>query len=166
MIKGKSVHQTFSICYEHIVRELVTDVAVKPAATLVKDDELFWIKVKAVWDTGATQTVITNRIAQRMKLKATGKAIVFGVNSQTIVNRYMVYIQLPNKIKLSTFEVLESDLNSQDIDLLVGMDIIQKGDFLISNANRKTTFSFCIPSLDPPIDLLGKCDRVPAKNKE
>jgi hypothetical protein len=68
----------------------------------------------------------------------------------------MIDIQLPNKIKLSTFEVLESDLNSPDIDLLVGMDIIQKGDFLISNAKRKTTFSFCIPPLKSPLDLLEK----------
>jgi DNA-binding protein len=163
MKKGKSGYQTFRICYNHIVRELVTDAAVKLPAILAEDDELLWIKVKAVWDTGATQTVITSRIAQRMKLKATGKAIVFGVNSETIVNRYMVDIQLPNKIKLYTFEVLESNLNSPDIDLLVGMDIIQKGDFLISNAKGKTTFSFCIPPLDPPIDLSGKCDRVPGR---
>ncbi|MGD2091322.1 MAG: retroviral-like aspartic protease family protein [Candidatus Aminicenantes bacterium] len=156
MAKGKTVHQAFRNCYDHIVRELVTDAAIKSAAILVGEDEPIWINVKAVWDTGATQTVITNRIVKRLKLKPTGKAIVFGVNSQTIVNRYMVDIELPNKIKFSTFEVLESDLNSQDIDLLVGMDIIQKGDFIISNANGKTTFSFCIPPLEPPIDLLEK----------
>lgn len=38
--------------------------------------------------------------------------------------------------------------------ILVGMDIIQQGDFLISNANGKTTFSFCLPSLKDQIDLL------------
>ena len=34
-----------------------------------------------------------------------------------------------------------------DIDVLIGMDIIQHGDFSITNVNNKTTFSFRTPSM-------------------
>jgi hypothetical protein len=61
---------------------------------------------------------------------------------------------VPGKINFPNFEVTESELNSPDIDLLIGMDIIQQGDFLITNANGKTAFSFCTPSLKKATDLL------------
>jgi hypothetical protein len=148
--------KAFKKNYNRIVREIETEIAIKPPLVLRGGNESSWVNVKAIWDTGATRTAITNKIVQLMDLKTTGKATVFGVNSKAIVNRYLVDIKLPNEIVLPNFEVLESNLNSPGIDILVGMDIIQKGDFIISNANGKTTFSFCIPPLEPPIDLLEK----------
>ena len=35
-----------------------------------------------------------------------------------------------------------------DTDVLVGMDIINKGDFAVSNRNGATSFSFRIPSVE------------------
>lgn len=154
MVKDKEAHLFFRISYDHIVRELITDAAIKFPSALSEGNDSLRLDVKAVWDTGATHTVITHKIATQLGLKPTGKAIAYGVNSQAIVNRYFVDIELPNKIHFPNFEVTESDLNSPNIDILIGMDIIQQGDFLITNAGGKTTFSFCIPSLDETIDLL------------
>jgi len=148
--------KAFKRNYNRIVREIETDVSIKPPLFLGGGNELPWVNVKGIWDTGATRTAITNKIVQLLGLKPTGKATVFGVNSQAIVNRYLVDIKLPDEIVFHNFEVLESKLNSPGIDILVGMDIIQQGDFAISNANGKTTFSFCIPPLKSPVDLLER----------
>lgn len=151
MVKGKKFHQAFRINYEHIVRELITDSAIRLPEVLAGEKESPWIEVKAVWETGATHTVITGKIVRLLDLKPTGKATVFGINSQEIVNRYIVDIELPNKTILSNFEVLESELNSPGIDLLVGMDVIQSGDFVISNANGKTNLTKSLLSRHYPL---------------
>ncbi len=36
----------------------------------------------------------------------------------------------------------------RDIDVIIGMDIINRGDFAVSNRNGATTFSFRIPSIE------------------
>ena len=41
--------------------------------------------------------------------------------------------------------VAQTDLTG--IDVLIGMDIINRGDFAVSNRNGKTMFSFRIPSM-------------------
>ncbi|NIM12677.1 MAG: hypothetical protein GTO45_11230 [Candidatus Aminicenantes bacterium] len=148
--------KAFRISYNRIVREIKTDAVIIPPAALLNYSKPVEVNAAAIWDTGATRTAITNKIVRLLDLKPIGKAIVFGVNSKAIVNRYIVDIRLPNEILVSNCEVLGSDFSSPGVDLLIGMDIIQKGDFAISNVDGKTTFSFCIPPLKPPIDLFEK----------
>ena len=42
--------------------------------------------------------------------------------------------------------VLDSEIGNQGIGMLIGMDIITKGDFAVSNYNGKTMFTFRMPS--------------------
>lgn len=46
------------------------------------------------------------------------------------------------------------------VNILIGMDIIQLGDFHISNAGGKTLFSFVIPSLPTPFSLAEEADKL------
>lgn len=52
------------------------------------------------------------------------KTTVYGVNSQEEVNVYLVDIGLPNKVLIPGVVVMECNLNSPGIDILIGMDII------------------------------------------
>ncbi len=103
------------------------------------------IEFQALWDTGATASVISSEVVKQLGLKPIGKANVTGVNTTTIVNKYMVNFYLPNNVGVYGVTVLEGKLNN--FDILIGMDIITLGDFSISNYNGKTTFSFRIPSI-------------------
>ena len=60
---------------------------------------------------------------------------------------YLVDIHLPlmNKSVLA-LDVTECDLGA-NADALIGMDVITRGDFVITNQNGKTTMSFRMPSL-------------------
>jgi hypothetical protein len=62
----------------------------------------------------------------------------------SLVNTYIVNIILPNCVTFHHLKVTEGNLN--DVDILIGMDIIKKGDFAITAKNEKTKFSFQIPS--------------------
>lgn len=121
--------------------------------------------VKAIWDTGATHSVITPPIVARLNLLPIGKRRVFGVNSSDIKDVFVVDIVLPMGVRVVDVQVTESDINSGDIEALIGMDIIQAGDFAISNGPGKTIFSYCIPPHRNPVDLVAKSNAVNPKVK-
>lgn len=70
-------------------------------------------------------------------------------------NTYLVNIALPSGVMVPQVRVTEVQLIPDDnvladkqSQLLIGMDIIGLGDFAVTNANGKTTFSFRIPSVE------------------
>ena len=57
-----------------------------------------------------------------------------------------MHIILNKEIIIQDISVIDSEIGSQNIDILMGMDIITLGDFGISNFDGKTQFSFRLPS--------------------
>lgn len=106
-----------------------------------------------LWDTGATGSVITRKVVDQLDLKPTSKAKIYHANGEAVVDVYYVNIFLPNQVGFSFIKVTEGKLTGADV--LIGMDIISKGDFAISNFNEKTTFTFRVPSLGE-IDFLNE----------
>lgn len=98
-----------------------------------------------LWDTGASASVITNRVAQALGLTPTGMSKVSHAQGTSIVNTYIVNIILPNGIQVCNLKVSEGNL-PKGIDMLIGMDVISLGDFVITHRNGGTVFSFQIPS--------------------
>ena len=52
----------------------------------------------------------------------------------------------------------------KDVDLLIGMDIIQLGDFFICNGGGKTLFSFAMPPFEDKTDFYEKALEVNKRN--
>lgn len=104
------------------------------------------ISVLALWDTGASSTCISAEVAKRLSLIPTGMKNIHTAGGIRQVNTYLVDITLPNNVSVSGVEVCDSEIGDQGIGILIGMDIITKGDFSVSNFNNTTVFSFRIPS--------------------
>lgn len=143
----------FTVEYPSLQRAIITDVVVSqsfnPFST--EDSEIPpHKKFKAIWDTGATASCITNKVVQECGLQPIGMVRVEGVGGVCHVNAYLINALLPNKVGISELKVTEGKITSADV--LIGMDIIHKGDMAISNHQNKTKFSFRIPSV-APIDL-------------
>ena len=102
--------------------------------------------VKALWDTGATGTCISYDVVNKLSLIATGKKNIQTPSGTGVVNTYLIDIQLPNNVNIKDVEVCDSEIGSQGIDVLIGMDIINLGDLSVSNYNNATVFSFRLPS--------------------
>jgi predicted aspartyl protease len=100
----------------------------------------------AIWDTGATGSVITSKVVQDCDLKPIRVAKVHGVHGANQSNVYLVNIALPNNVQVIGVPVTEAT-NLLGADVLIGMDIITRGDFAITHSDGKTTFSFRIPSI-------------------
>lgn len=107
-----------------------------------------WIVDQALaqWDTGATNTCISEEIATRYKLKPISFAQSKTPSGTLIAPIYLIDITLNNEVVFKNWSVMGSKIGAQGIDVLIGMDIISKGDFAISNYDEKTQFSFRLPS--------------------
>lgn len=103
----------------------------------------------AIWDTGATNTVITKSLADELGLLPISRAIVNGVHGKQEVNVYFISLTLNNESITVNCKVTEcSELSSDNsTNVLIGMNVIAMGDFAITNFNGNTTMSFRVPSL-------------------
>lgn len=105
------------------------------------------VKMRAIWDTGASCTFISKEFANKIGLIPTGKNNVTGVNNTTLENTYQVNIYLPNNVNISFLKVVEVPALEGGAGVLIGMDIIGFGDFSVFNEDGKTVMSFRIPSI-------------------
>jgi hypothetical protein len=110
-------------------------------------------KVTAIWDTGATGSVVTQSVVDRCGLKQVGLKKVSGVHSEEISPVYLVNIELPN-VGFRNISVTLGRL-PKGTDLLIGMDIIAQGDLAITNHGGITVFTFRCPS-DGKIDFVAE----------
>lgn len=112
-------------------------------------------EVVALWDTGATGTCISTDVVKKLSLVASGKKNICTPSGTTEVNTYLVDIILPNNVNIPNVEVCDSQIGEQHLGALIGMDIINLGDFAVSNVNGNTLFSFRTPSVQK-IDFVSQ----------
>ncbi|MGD1146933.1 MAG: retroviral-like aspartic protease family protein [Thermoanaerobaculaceae bacterium] len=118
------------------------------------------VPFKALWDTGATNTVITQKVVDALGLKSVGFAQSHHAQGTAVTEKYFVSLGLPNGVGFTMLEVTRGDLPG--FDLLIGMDVIGSGDFAVTNFNGNTVFSFRQPSCEE-IDFVKK-PQPPAKS--
>ncbi|MBI4297748.1 MAG: retroviral-like aspartic protease family protein [Chloroflexi bacterium] len=100
----------------------------------------------AIWDTGATNSVITQAVVEACGLVATGMATVKHVGGESQAETYLVNILLPSNVGFYGVRVTKGELPS-GANILIGMNIINQGDFAVTNFNGITKFSFRVPSV-------------------
>lgn len=144
---GQANVHVFTITFDYIAREIITPVYVTTAFFPEdKEKPKNPIELKALWDTGATGSVIKKNIVETLQLKPTGMARVHTASGDDDQRTYLIGIGLPNKVMFNQVRVTEAPLVG-NFDILIGMDIINNGDLAITNCNGKTIFSFRIPSV-------------------
>lgn len=163
---------SFTTKFSHRTNVLITETKIGPSfnpqkTRKVKDVHLF----NAIWDTGATNTVITKSVARKCNLKPTGMTKVRGISGEAQVHTYLVSITLRNDVCLPQVRVTEGIISNADV--LIGMDIINRGDFAVTNSDGRTTLSFRTPSLEcldfvkqslPVIPKVGRNEPCPCNS--
>jgi len=89
-------------------------------------------------------------------------AVVHGVGGPENAEVYLVNIYLPNNVAFSIVRVTKAKLLGAD--LLVGMNIVNRGDFAVTNKNGDTKFSFRYPS-ETHIDFVEEHHAATKKKK-
>lgn len=97
---------------------------------------------KAVWDTGATSSVIAESVVRRLGLKPIDTGALFTATGQAEVPVYLLDVHLAGNLTIRNLRVFGSPMENRDVEFLVGMDIISKGKLVIDNAGGKTTVTY------------------------
>ena len=120
--------------------------AYNPAKMVGQSNTIHGKQYIAIWDTGATNSVISEKVIAELGLCNMGFTQVNHAGGQDVVPVYKVNIGLPNNVTFAEIKVTQGKLAGADV--LIGMDIITKGDFSVTNVGGKTTFSFRVPSIE------------------
>ena len=156
--KARKEHHAFRIEYQGIVTALIVPCEVFIPEQFRGKEFLF------IWDTGATNSVITQEVVESLGLIQMGNVIAQGVNSTTEVPTYVVDIGLPNNVLVKDVKVTGSTIGGDDaVNGLIGMDIIGLGDMAVSNGGGKTLFTFAVPPFENPTDYVQKANRLMPK---
>lgn len=105
------------------------------------------ITYNGIFDTGATGSVITKKVADQLKIFSIGLVNVHTASGFERSNTYLINMYFPNKLLFPGVRVTEGKVIGA-FDILIGMDIIGAGDFVINNFNGHTSFSFRVPSVE------------------
>jgi hypothetical protein len=108
----------------------------------------------AIWDTGATASVITEKVVFECGLKQISIQEVHTASEKYLAEVYLISLALPNNVGFFSVRVTKGKLGGE-FDVLVGMDVITQGDFAVTNHGGRTFFSFRCPSIEQ-IDFTGK----------
>lgn len=132
--------------FEEKVDSIVTESYVYAPVDLSSCKDVKRVKVvRSLWDTGASVTLISARVAKVLGLTSIGKSGVSGYNEGIDVkDTYCVHVGLPTGDIVTNVMAMEFD--SDEYDVVIGMDVIGKGDLAVTNLDDKTTFTFRIPS--------------------
>ncbi|MDE6272620.1 MAG: retropepsin-like domain-containing protein [Muribaculaceae bacterium] len=121
-----------------------------------RDSSLMQLKVRALWDMGASHTLISKSLADRLDVERSPSTsrlrTALGFETNVPEGEAWITIVLgsfPVKMKVKVTDNVCSD---KDIDIVLGLDFIAKGDFLLSTDAGQLMFSFCYPS-GFPIDF-------------
>lgn len=136
----------FTQRFPSIVDSVVTECYVYSSVDFIEGHKVKRLKLdRSLWDTGASSSLISKAAADALGLVPIGKSEISGVNAGVEFKRtYLIHVGLPTGDVVTN--VLVSEFNGEDYDLIIGMDIIQNGDFAVTNVNDITAFSFRIPS--------------------
>jgi len=110
------------------------------------------IYTKAIWDTGATMSMIKTSFAKQLGLEIIGYCTICSITGSVDAPSYQTQLTLCNEggVDLMGFapQVCGCDYisTSDDVGIIIGMDIITQGDFCISNDQANTVMSFRTPS--------------------
>lgn len=112
---------------------------------------------KCLWDTGASLSLVSPRVADALKLDVVDDTVTIrtGLGATSEVKMRMAYLHIvlgaiPLQLKVGVVERPSSD---DDIDAVLGMDVISKGTFALSYDHGQLLFSFCYPPAPMPIDF-------------
>ncbi len=136
---------SFTIRHGGIVDAIYIQTGVTLAVENWQKEEQI-IKTNALFDTGATHSCISDRLALQLKLAPIDYAHVATASGIEHVPTYFTHLFLPNGLQFLNWELMQFQYTGDDSDLIIGMDIITQGDFSITNLDGRTLCSFRIPS--------------------
>lgn len=151
----------FTTTHKGIAARIITPVSVSLAFDPAQHEQpphpLY--KTTALWDTGATNSVLTQATISALGLTPVGETMVSHAGGSDPSKTYVITFYLPNHVCVPGVLVTACHDNAGNFGAIIGMDIITQGDFSITNINQCTLASYRIPSIQT-IDYVVEANRI------
>lgn len=119
------------------------------------DGTIVSTRIRALWDTGCSQSVLSKRVADFLRLQPHETQRLhspFGGSAICDVAKVRICIVLGGA-RIPIDAAINPNPNSDpDCDITLGLDFITKGDFAISHDGEVLYLSFCYPPAGAPTD--------------
>lgn len=147
---------SFTCIFPHSEQNaIIIDVKISFHLAFEDSDKTFSVKAKALIDTGAQGSCISRRLASACRLEQISAMKILSAQGESIVPVYEIDFTLPNNAKFCQIPVMEISGN-KNFDIIIGMDILTKCDFAVSNPNNNLVFTMRTPPEKSPIDFCSK----------
>ena len=142
------------------LNRIITEIDVYPAFDPASPPvpPLAPVRTAALWDTGATNSVITPALVGALALVPRGQTTIAHATGTTTSGVYIVNFVLPNQVCVAGIMVAGC-LESSDFGAIVGMDVIASGDFAVTNQGGQTWCSFRYPP-GQHVDYVAECSKM------
>ena len=147
-------YRGFITSYDRPVDKLVSKANIIPIASADKTLQNMPIKLNVLWDTGASLTFIKPKINEKLKLRIFSSdysIYIAGIGGKVKADLTTMSICLSNSFIIGCIPVYVVDF-PVNYDMVIGMNIINMGDFSVNNTDAKTSFYFIMPPLPNRID--------------
>lgn len=96
------------------------------------------VSVKVLWDTGSGNTSISEKLCTEMGFERVDDTYVTTNNGKKLMKRYQIGVVLEDldKTCFKVWATSSTVLDNEEFDIIIGMDIIGRGDFAISKNNQ------------------------------
>lgn len=148
----------YSYRYPRIVNQILIDCHLSlPGEGTVETGAL-----KTLWDTGAMCTCVSLVKAQELGLTQVNTTQVMGANNEPFDAPVFIVKLRMGKFELPMIPVIGLPMEKAGHEVIIGMDVISKGDLAITNFGGKTTITFREPSMETinyveELELFKKC---------
>jgi hypothetical protein len=149
MLIDNDKYRSFFQSFDNPVKKLGTPATLLPIASTDRTLCSIPVEIKTLWDTGATLSFIKPKVRDQLRLRMfrTGTPVsIIGVGGLVEADFTFVSLIFANSIALEYCTAYVVDFPG-NFDMVIGLDIINMGDFSVCNADNKTSFSFIIPPL-------------------
>lgn len=139
---------SFSQSFDDRADLIITPVEISNAGSLER------IQTKALWDTGSNISCIISELAGILGLQPKASASLTHVGNKegrSLRNAYLIDIFLTENISYKS--IMTSEISDQDgvygeYGIVIGMDIIKTGNFILENISGKTKMYFRTSNLN------------------
>lgn len=114
------------------------------------------IRIRALWDTGCSNSIVSKRAADFLQLKPAGERSFrtpFGGASLKKMTEAKICVVLGGCRILLNVGIDDAPCSDPDCDITLGLDFITQGDFAITHHDQQLVLSFCYPPIGYPTDF-------------
>ncbi len=129
-----------------VPNRIITPVRIAPPSKKLDPNSSSVIQVNALWDTGASASVITPSAVKTLGLVSVGTRDVEGFGGVEASPVHIIDLFLSDLLAFTSLFVAESVKDNGGFEFIIGMDVISAGDFSICQNGGNSVVSYQFPS--------------------